>query len=288
LYFGQVSILNVVTDEFVKQSNFGFTLPEWANKEGDLVSIEGIGQIEINKIGYSYFYDSFILEFNTSYSGLPVEKKVYAQYNLQPYEVYEFTFDMGLMPDMFYIGIQIGTSESNILQSYVSEGVKKIIDSDKLFEIDYSHDTNLGSMVYQTDIKHKLRLPGFVEYIGEQDTEGYNGDNEFYVTDNSVYDSERFVFPHLSSEMAHKLRLVMSHENININGLSYKISETPEVEGNINNNFKTFSVLLKRGGDAILSKDQEIISGSSENELIGGGIEASKGKALILWTKQNG
>jgi len=162
------------------------------------------------------------------------------------------------------------------------------LDNENLFKIVYSDDENKGDMVYQTEIQHLIRLEGQTDYIGEQNTEGYDGDTEFYATENSVYTSERFYFPRLSTNIAHKLRLVSAHKLLNINGIDYKIAETPEINTNINNNSKSFSVLLKSGGSEFLSKNQEIISGSTESELGVGAIEASQGKSLILWTKQNG
>lgn len=285
IYFGVVDVLNPVDDTVIETVNYGFTLPEFANEAGKYVTIEGLGQVKINSIGYSDTYESFVAEFNIAYTGTPVSKTAYAKYNLQPYEVYEVNSDISL--DHFNIVIEVGRASDDITHTYISEGIKKVSDNDRLLEIKYSDSKNKGDMNYQTGIQHLLLLEGYSDYVGEQETEGYNGDTEYFVTDNQVYDTERFVFDRVSSEMAHKLRLVFAHENLSINGLDYKISETPEINTNINNNFKTFSVILKRGGNQFLDNTQEIIVGSSENESIGGAIEASQGKSLILWTKQN-
>jgi hypothetical protein len=260
-------------------------LPEFANRPGEYLTVEGLGQIPIDSIGYSDTRQAFVAEFNISYTGAEVEKTVYAKYNKQPYEIYEFTSDMSL--DHYNIVIETGRDADDITHTYISEGIKKVADSDNLLEIDYKDSRNKGDMNYQTGISHKMLIEGYSDYVGEQDTEGYNGDEEYYVTDNTVFDSERFVFDRLSSAMAHKLRLVFAHETVSINGLGYKISESPEINTNINNNLKTFSVILKRGGDQFLDNTQEIIVGSTENEVISGAIEASQGKSLILWTKQN-
>lgn len=285
LYFGVVDVLDTVDDSVLETVDYGFTLPEFANEAGKYVNIEGIGQVKINSIGYSDTYESFVAEFNIAYTGAPVTKKVYAKYNLQPYEVYEFTSDVSL--DHFNIVIEVGRASDDITHTYVSEAVKQVSDSDKLLEIRYKDSKNKGDMNYQTGIEHLLLLEGYSDYIGEQETEGYNGDTDYFVTDNQIYDTEKFIFDRVSSEVAHKLRLVFAHETVSINGLSYKIGETPEINTNINSNFKTFSVLLKRGGEQFLDTTQEIIVGSSENEALGGAIEASQGQSLILWTKQN-
>lgn len=292
IYFGEVDILNPLTEAFIETTDFGFTLPEWANSVGNYVTIEGVGQVPIDSIGYSDFYNSFVIEFDIAYTGVAVERNLGAVYNLQPYEVYESTADMAVLPELFNIVIEVGTDSDNLDFTYISEKIKRTVDSDKLIEIFYSDDENKGDMVYQTDIVHKMLLEGAVDYVGEQDTEGYDGDTNYFVTDNTVYDSQKFVFYRLSSEMVHKLRLVMTHLYLQINGLNYKIAEKPEIKTDINNNSKTFSVILKRGGQEFLTDDQEIIEvgnrASAKNEAIAGAIEASKGKSLVLWTKTSG
>jgi len=288
IYFGAVDLLNPITDAVIGDTNFGFTLPEWANTKDNYVTIQGIGMVKIDNIGYSEFYQSFILEFNISYTGNPVERKISAKYNLQPYEIYEFTTTMIDEPEKFNVVIEVGTASDNILFSYVSESVKRVEDSDFLFKINYYDSENKGGMNYQTGIKHLIRLNGYVDSVGEQKTEGYDGDKDFYVTDNSVYDSQKFTFLRLSSEMAHKLRLIFSHQILEINGLFYKIAEVPEITGNANFNLKNFSVTLKRGGDQFLTDAQQNITNTSEGQAISGGIEGSEGKSLLLWTKTNG
>lgn len=289
IYFGVVDILDPITDALIETTDFGFTLPEWANTVDNFVTIEGIGQVPIDSIGFSEFYNSFVLEFDIAYTGVPVERKLSATYNLQPYEIYEATADMSVLPELFNIIIEVGADVDNIDFQFISEKIKRVTDSDKLIEIFYSDDENKGDMVYQTGIVHKMLLEGAIDYVGESKTEGYDGETEFFVTDNTVYDSQKFVFYRLSSEMAHKMRLVITHLYLQINGLNYKISEIPEIKTDINNNSKTFSITLKRGGEQFLTDAQEIIEvgeqPTAEKQAIVGAIEASAGKSLILYTK---
>jgi hypothetical protein len=286
VYFGAVDMVDYDTNEVLSKTDFGFTLPEWANTVGQYVNVEGIGEVKIDDIGYSEFYDAFVLVLKFGLTETS-SSRISATYNIQPYEVYQFDVDMSLQPEVFNVVIEVGSDAQNISHTYVSEKIKRVVDSDRLFEISYWDSSNKGDMVYQTGIVHKLRLEGMTDYLGEQDTEGYNGDTEYYVTDNSIYNTQRFYFPRLSNEMAHKLRMVVAHEKLIINGVSFKLSEAPEVSGDINNNFKTFSVTLKQGGDAFLESKDEIINGSADSEALSGAVEASRGKALLLWTKSN-
>ena len=140
-------------------------------------------------------------------------------------------------------------------------------------------------MNYQTGIKNKLRLNGYQDDIGEQETEGYNGDKEFYVTDNVIYDVQKFTFKQLSTQVANKLRLAVAHKNILINGLFYKLSEAPEVIGDGNYNLKTFSVLLKQSGEQFLTTEQENITNTSEKAELLMALASAKGKGILSWTK---
>lgn len=288
VYFGVVDVLNVITDVVEDTIDFGFTLPEWADSVGKIVNLEGVGDIAIAGVEYSDFYDSFIITFDTAYSGSPVERKLYSQYNLQPYEVYETVLDISAEPESFNLIIEVGSDSGNIDFTYASETIKRVTDSDRYFEIEYWHDENVGEMVYQTGITHLIRLEGMQDYVGFQEIEGYDGDEEHYNTRDVVFDSQKFWFFRLSSEMAHKLRLITGHRFLKINGLFYKISEVPEIKTSPTSNLKTFSVILKRSGEQFLTDAQEIISLSETNDSIAGAIEASQGRANILWTKTSG
>ena len=284
IYFGRVDLLNPLTDEVTESTDYGFTLPSFANTEGQLVALSGIGQAVVDKVGYSDLYDSFILELNVAYTGVPVERTLHSVYSLQPYEVYEF--DVPMVFDEFHVVVEAGMDAPEY--TYVSEKIKKSQDSDKLYEIRYWDSKNKGGMVYGTGIRHKLFLEGYSTYIGEQETSGYNGDTGYYVTDNQIYRSENFVFVRISEEIAHKLRLVMAHEHLYINNVLYKLAEAPEINSDFINNQRTFSVVLKSGGDSFLEEGEEIISGSATEAVISGAMEASRGRSLLLWTKQNG
>jgi hypothetical protein len=283
IYFGVVNLLNYDTQAFIETVNYGFALPQWANTKNSLVTIDGIGQVKIDNIVYSETYNSFVLEFNIAYTGSAVTNKIIsAEYNLQPYEIYEF--DTTVIKDCSVI-IEVGSSIDNIDFTYISECIKMVVDNDFLFEITYWDDENKGNMNYQTNIKHKLRLNGYQDDIGEQETEGYNGDKEFYVTDNIIYDVQKFTFKQLSTQMANKLRMAVAHSYLLINGLYYKLSEAPEVSGDGNYNLKTFSVSLKQGGERFLTDEQEVITNSSKKQEIGIALASAQGNGILAWTK---
>lgn len=283
IYFGVVDVLDFLTDAFVETVNYGNALPQWASSVGDLVTIEGIGQVPINEISYSDIYNSFILEFNIAYIGLEVERKISAQYNIQPYNIYEF--DTTIVDNLFNVVIEVGTSAESIDFCYISECIEKVEDSKFLFDITYWDDENKGKFNYQTGIKNKLRIYGYQYDVGEQQTQGYNGDKEYYVTDNEIYDVQKFNFDRLSTQIANKLRLVVAHKYLLINGLFYKLAEVPEVESYGDSNFKKFVVNLKQSGEQFLTAEQEVISDSVEQQEIGIALGNAIGKGILAWTK---
>ena len=267
------------------ENNFGFTLPEWANTEEKYVTIESIGEVQISSIGYSDTYESFILEFDIAYSGSPVERKISALYDLNPYEVYEFSTDMSTTPDSFNLVIECGVDANNINFSYISETIKIVEDENFLLRLDYWSDENKGGMVYQTGIKNKIRLKGKMKYVGDQKTEGYDGDKEYFITDNVVYNSYELTIPRLTSAMAHKMRLISGHSELYINGIKSKLAEEPEVSGDENNNFKTFKAVFKQSGNEFLTDAQQQIINTPENNALTAAILAAQGKSFLLWTK---
>jgi len=286
IYFGIVDLLDPINDSVIGSENFGFILPEWANKEGQYVVIDGIGEVQIDAIGYSDAYESFIIEFNIPYSGSAVEKTLFSKYNLQPYEIYETQLTMSDESEEFNLVIQVGTDSENIDFTYISEKIARVNDDDFLFEIDYWSTKNVNKFVYQTGIKNKIRLKGWVSYIGEQLTEGYNGDKEYYVTDNTVYHSEKFTFFRLTSEISHKLRMVFASEELYINGIKYKLAEVPEITVNDgNSNLKNFFVTLKSSGNLTLEDVSEQIDATTQSLELEALISINKDKGGLLWTK---
>ena len=287
IYFGVIDILNVITEAVEDTIDLGFSLPEWADSVGKIVNISGIGDVEVATVEYNDTYDAFVLGFDFAFSG-SASRILYSAYSIQPYEVYETVISMASEPTEFNLVIELGVDSNNIDFTYISERIKRVTDNDGLYEIDYWDDENKGEMVYQTGVQHKIRLDGMQQYVGFQELEGYDGDEQHYVTRNVIFDAQRFWFYRLSSEMAHKLRLIMAHKYLKINGLFYSLSEIPEITSTPTSNLNLFSVILKQSGEQFLTDDQEIITTDDTNDSIAAAIEASKGKAMILWTKTNG
>jgi len=82
------------------------------------------------------------------------------------------------------------------------------------------------------------------------------------------------------------LRIICAHKNLYINGLKCKLAETPEVEGELATNLKTFTALLKTSGNQFLPMEAQNVLKDADS--LSSALEAIQGKANILWTKTNG
>ncbi|MEL4307434.1 hypothetical protein [Joostella sp. CR20] len=282
LYFGLVNILDPNTSAVVDTIDFQSQLPDWI-KVGQEIEVSGSGYAEVINVYFSSTYEAYVAELDFGYTAGSSERQVKATYNLQPYEVYEFLADMAVLPSKYQIVIQAGTDENNIKFTYISEAQQRFIDSEKYVRIDYYDEENRGKMNYQTGIKHMIRLEAYNDYQGEQTTEGYNGDEQYYKTDDEVYNTDTVVFPFLSSAMAHKLRLILAHNDLFLNGVGYKLSETPEIEGTLTTNHKQLTATFKLSGNEFIPSENANLIDTEGGGLAG--IEAYNDLGLLLWTK---
>lgn len=286
LYWGYVDELDPLTDVVIGNNNFGAFIPTWADDAGKVLNLSGIGDIPVSKIYYDPVRQSNVVELSSSYAGPEIIVNVKGTYNEQPYDVYEFVVSMSSLPSKFNLNIDYGVDAGNLQTGWTSEDVKQIEDSDEYLRLDYWDEDNRGNFIYQTGIQHHVYIKGVVDYVGEQSTEGYNGDNEFYKTNDEVYFSFNLVIEFLPSAFAHKLRLMCAHNFFYVNGLKCKLAEAPTVEGELATNLKTFTALVKTSGNQFLPMDLQNVLSESDN--LSGALEAIQGKANILWTKING
>lgn len=286
LYWGYVDELDPLTDEVIGNSNFGAFVPTWADDAGKILEVENVGAVTVSKLYYDADKQANVAELSSSYVGPEITVNVKGTFNEQPYDVYEFLVDMASLPDSFRIHIDYGVDENSADQGVTSEIVTKIEDSDEFVRIDYWSDNNVGNFIYQTDIKHHIYVRAALDYIGEQSTEGYNGDSEYYKINDEIYFSFNLIAEFLPSAFAHKMRIFCAHDYFYVNGIKCKLAEAPEIEGEVATNLKTFTALLKVSGNQFLPMELQNVLSETDN--LSGALEAIQGKANLLWTKING
>ena len=284
LYYGVVDLLNPDTDAIIQTKDYKNTLPPWIS-EGQELDIDGVGFAKVNRIYFSEDYNSLVAELDFAYTSTPVDSSAKATYNLQPYDLYEFEVDVSLMPDQFQITIEIGSSANDIKFSYISEIQSKFNDNKRYVEIQYSDNENIGGMNYQTGVKHLIRLEAYQDYQGEHSVDGYNGDTRYYATQIELYNSENIIFPRLTTGMAQKVRMILSHGNLTINSVPCTLSEGTEITNMPSSNLSKLTANVKIGGE-------EFNEGQADNliDTEGGGfagIETYKDLGLLTWTKND-
>ena len=292
VYFGVVDVLDSLTNTVIESKDYGYQIPNAFNRQGGLVILEYIGMVSVSAVAYDDNYEAFILKFNTAYTGLETQITVEAQYNIQNYEIYEFVAPISQLPESFNIVVEAGQSAAEIKKTFISEKIEKTKDSEALAEIIYWNTKNLGNMNYATGVAHTLRLHSVLSRLNDTQTvQGYNGDTERYNTNHEVFDGEEFIFGYLSEEMARKLRLILTHDRLFINGVMYQLGEDPpELNARFTTNICELSAVLSKGGD-LTGFDLDVVTavigeGTDKSTYeLENAIAAAKGKALILWKK---
>jgi len=292
IYFGAVEVLDPLTDAVLENKNYRNQIPYGFDAIDRVVYISGLGTISIEEIVYNDTFEAFVLKLDIYYDGADTEVTVEADFNEQDYEVYEFVTDISVMPDNFNVVIEVGLSASDVSFTHLSESIQRTTDSSSLLEMVYWNSSNFGDMNYGTGVVHTLRLPEVMSKLAdEQIVEGYNGTLERYNTELEIFDGEEFLFTGISEEMVRKLRLVLAHDNLYINGILYRLGESPELNSRFTTNFCELTALLKTGGDITQTFNEDNIqpgTGEGVDEAtyeLEQAIAAAKGKALILWKK---
>ena len=281
LYYGKVDLLDPTTEEITDSVDYVSTLPNWIT-EGQEVEISGLGFSKVTRIYFSETYQSLVAELDFSYSGSENERNVKAIYDIHAYDVYEFMIHMTVMPNDFQVVIELGDSFDDIKYTYISEIQSKFKDNDRYVEIQYYNDVNVSGMNYDTGIKHLIRVEAYQNYVGEHSVEGYNGYEKFYATRIELFNSENVIFPRLTTAMAHKLRIILSHKNLLINNVPCTIAEGTEISGMPSTNFKKLTCLVKLTGEEFIKGQYDDLAPVTDGGFAG--IEIRKDLGLLLWT----
>lgn len=287
LYFGEVYELDVATGQQKELVDFAGFLPEWIKVGEEVFLGTAYGYALVTKTYYSDRWESIVAELDFIYFATPATVPCTAIYNIQEYDVYSLVVDTAaITDDYFKIVVGMGTSASDIQLSFISEPQRKVLDSVGLLKINYKHHQNVGDFIYQTGVTNFIRVHGWGTYKGEQIVEGYNGDEAYYKTNDEVYNTQEFIFTRLSSAIAHKMRLIIAHSIVSIDGLFCKLAEQPELQEMKGTNLSHLRAVMKVSGNEFNPEVDENFVDPDTGSFPA--IEASEGSALILYTKDNG
>ena len=194
-------------------------LPEFI-KTGTVVTVNN-WNYQIEDVRYNSTVNANIFIITSTIVDLDVIVK--STYNLLDYEVYEVTIPMS-GKDEFEIQIYFNGADR-----YVSEIVKVVDFTDQLFKIDYS-------MSHNTNIYFNSGFEGLIRFLVDTVKAGLKNESENYPTDNSYrlsktedYEVDIITFLPLTKQVSRQLILILSHDEVSINGVKY-IKESIEIE----------------------------------------------------------
>lgn len=220
VYFTTGEIQDPDTNQQIGTYTLNGSLPEWG-VVGNYVFIMGdwrrIDDIifDENKTAYVLIIEQVVT--NTSDLLIPME----CIYNLQNYDVYEFTIDLDdYQDDLFQIEI---INNDSIFESrrHLSEVGSVKVRQENTIEIEYWNETNTD-VYYQSGIRHKARvLRELVEGSFEDNPDVYSTDTDTRLLSEEIYEIDSFTFQPVTKQRWRQLVQALSHTDVFIDGVKY-------------------------------------------------------------------
>lgn len=246
IYFESGQILNYDNNAFIDVYELNGSLPVWA-KLGNIISIDSV-KYKIESIGFDETVNAEVLIFS-GYANFALENVVVSSvYNINNYEVYEFTVDFSMFANK-EIRIEIINSDPNYGEYvWLSESILTKEDLTNYLEIRYLNTTNTNIM-YSSGIKHLLRLPYNTIKANDSDTnENYNSDTNTHLLDSKIYEVTDFEFMPFPLELYRKLKIALSMDNVFIDEVGYtKNAEFTKENLGLSNLYKLTASMIKNG-----------------------------------------
>jgi len=225
VYFVSGNIYDYDTEAVTGTYDLLGELPEWA-EVGNWIIINSIFY-QIENKSFNETVNAWQIEF-ISTATLSGDIIIGSVYNLENYEIYEFSIDTTTLLGDYTVQIN-GTDTIFGSITFNSEILRISTTIERSLFIEYWNDVNTDFFI--TDWTHKIRV-GYISITPELDNE-----NETFKTDESAtiydvqnYEVNRFVFTPQTTELNRKLVLALSHKNVKINGVLYT-KKSFELEG---------------------------------------------------------
>jgi len=231
------------TSTVIGSHSFNGELPEFAIV-GDKIDIAGLGnQLTIVRIIYDDIIDAKVMLVSNAYTGIDATAIVKSQYNLLPYEVYEFTIDLSITIGECYVLLYVSDNYKRTLYAK-SEIIDVQTEHPNALEIVYYNDDN-DDILYSTGIKHKIRpLYNSITTIPDNNNEINLTDTTAVLIDSNIYDKNKFLFAEVGNELLNKYKLALSSNNVIINQEGYVIGGAFSVENFENTNMYTLEATM--------------------------------------------
>lgn len=247
IYFASGNTYDYYTEEITGNYTLNGAFPTYG-RIGNFISIDNQWFL-IQDIFFEEILNVDLLIINKVYTGLEMNIIVKSIYNLFDYEVYEFTIDF----DVFInkrLRVKINATDPNFTNiELLSEYIDVKVYHPECVEIRYFNNEN-NDMFYQTGIKNLIRIPLTKMYgKDDEDSESYKTDTTGILLNSEIYETNVYVFEPVTKEIWRKLKIALSCENVEINGVNYIKNNGIETEGALDdtNLYVVTATMLKVG-----------------------------------------
>jgi len=213
------------------------------------------GYVRINMVWYqieSIIFDpkknSEVLVIKGNHTGVEVVVKCGAIYNLDEYNVFEFSI---FMANYINSDIKVFLNFGNV-DFYESELIRVRKSFDNTVKIEYSNSDNTD-IYYNSGIDFLMRIP-YKSIIGKvgDDNEVHKTDTSAYLLSQELIELDEYTFEPVDKEIMRKLSIALSCDNLKIDGVnSVKNSSiSTEVQGDTNL-YVVVSEMIKIGSNEL-------------------------------------
>lgn len=229
IYFLSGNVYDYNTNVITGTHALNGTLPNWATT-GEYFNIGGVWY-QIEETVYDESKNAYIIVFTNTYTGAETNVIVGSIFNIENYEVYEFTIDMVDYIDE-KIRVKIENTDPHFPTiTHLSELLWCKVKHKGVLEIRYKNTTNTD-VFYATGIEHKIRIP-YTSINGriEENSEIHKTDTDAILLNADLFEVDEFTFEPVTKEIMHKLTQALSHEKVLINGVGYVKNGAFNIEG---------------------------------------------------------
>lgn len=253
VFFNKGNKYDYTTGNKIGEYELNGSKPYWM-RTGTNIHIEGVGDFKITRSYFDEIMSFEVIEINYDYDGDFEVKKIKTNYSIHPFNVFEFNSDFSNLENQSIRIKIIATDNKMNTVNLISEEVVIKKKHKNCLEIIYYNDKN-GDILYETGIKHKLRIP--FEKITDNpisEIEIHKGDTQVSITKAEYYEGDIIEFSPLSKELSKKLEYALLHNFLTINGVAYCSNEPPEKEKLENSNLYIVKAkLIKAGGQSYIN-----------------------------------
>lgn len=230
IYFNSGNLYDYDTGADIGDYTLNGALPEWG-KSGNFVKHPNGNWYLIEDVVYLESKSADVLVISTGVAPIfDFNTQVSSFYNIQNYEVYEFTIDfVAYINNTVQVVITATDAYFDNIE-FASELISVKVRHENTIEIQYSNDENTD-VYYATGITNKIRMPiERVDGAPIDETETYNTDTGTILLSTDVRKSDVFTFGDMTKQMMWKVVQALSHKNVTLDGVPY-VKQSIEVDG---------------------------------------------------------